>query len=90
MDEMDSGNISDVVKEFFIEGHKLTIYACYEPDFGWSLHVENETGLSTNWHEFFPSANEAIDTALRAINEEGVSEFTECKEFGYLQEDNNN
>ena len=89
MDEIASNECKAVEKDLYIEGHKLTICTNYEHDYGWSLYVENEKGLRTNWHEFFSSVDEAINTALKAINEEGVDEFLGNEEFGYLYDDNN-
>ena len=87
MDDLASNDNKTVVKELFIDGHQLTICACNEHELGWSLSVKNEKGVSTNWHNFFPSASDAIDIALKTINEEGIEEFMGYEDFGYLYED---
>ena len=89
MDGIGNKENSDVEKELYIDGHKLTIKTCYEQDFGWSLSVVNEKGVSSNWQEFFPSAHDAIEAALKVINEEGIDEFMGYDGFGYLYEDKN-
>ncbi|MDZ7662721.1 hypothetical protein [Thiohalophilus sp.] len=86
MDDV-SNNSKDVEKKLYIEGHLLTVHACFEGDSQWSLSVQNEKGVTTHWDENFSSAQNAINTALKAINEEGVDEFMAYDYFGYLHED---
>lgn len=46
----------------------------------------NTLGVSSNWTEFFPSADEAIREGLEAIKTEGVEAFTDIEGFDYLLE----
>lgn len=82
-----SKNSKDVSKELYIEGHLLTVHACFEGESQWSLSVQNEKGVTTHWDDCFSSAQDAINAALKAINEEGVDEFMAYEYFGYLYED---
>ena len=52
----------------------------------WSLAIENEHGVRTVWHHKFVSASAAIDAGVRAIEEEGITSFTEMQDFQYLIE----
>ena len=48
----------------------------------WSLSIENEHGVRTNWDEFFDSPEEALQAGRRAIELEGVGEFVKVNVFG--------
>lgn len=87
MDVYRNNDDTEVIKELHIQGHILTVCAFYEEEFGWFLSVQNEKGVMTNWVESFSTAEEAINTGLKAINEEGVDEFMACDDFGYLYGD---
>lgn len=43
----------------------------------WLLEVEDETGGSTVWDDPFETDQEALDAALKAIDEEGIGGFAE-------------
>ena len=53
----------------------------------WELSVENGRKIRTTWDEFFPSAEAALTAGLKAIESEGLAEFTDIEGFGYLRED---
>lgn len=89
MDDDNEKHDSEVSKELFIDGFHLTLYAVFEIDCGWFLTIQNDKGVNTNWTDCFPSAEEAIDAGLKAINEEGVGEFVACDDFAYLYDGNN-
>ena len=61
----------------------LIIATCLAPN-KWSVGVQNDRGISSVWHELFDSAQIAIQTAMRAIDEEGVGEFVDIEGFEYL------
>ena len=67
-----------------IGGVQLEIIATATSENEWQLAVQNELGIFSVWHELFPSAQEAIDTALKAIEIEGVEESTDTEGFDYL------
>jgi len=69
-----------------MDGVRLEIIATRIDEREWMLSVINTLGVSSNWTEFFPSADEAIREGLEAIKNEGVEEFTDIEGFDYLQE----
>ena len=69
-----------------MDGVRLEIIATRIGDREWMLSVINTLGVSSNWTEFFPSAEEAIREGLEAIKNEGVEEFTDIEGFDYLKE----
>ncbi|MEQ8694909.1 MAG: hypothetical protein RIC85_06340 [Gammaproteobacteria bacterium] len=69
----------------FISGDvRLDIVVTKIGDKEWSVSVINELGVYSTWWEFFESADIALTTALQAIQEEGVQEFTSIEGFEYL------
>lgn len=82
-------NATEVTRELHIQGHVLTICAFYEDGSGWLLSIQNEKGVMTNWVEYFSTAEDAINTGLKTINEEGLEEFMACDDFGYLYDGDN-
>lgn len=90
MDVDRESGATEVTKELHIQGHILTVSAFYEGEAGWSLSIQNEKGIMTNWFDYFPTAEEAINAGLKAINEEGVDEFMAYEDFGYLYDDDAN
>ncbi len=89
MDVYRKSNGAEVTKELHIQGHVLTLYAFYEGGCGWLLSIQNEKGVMTNWIEYFATAEDAINTGLKAINKEGIDEFMVYDDFGYLYDDDN-
>ena len=69
-----------------MDGVRLEIITSQISEREWTLSVLNTLGVSSNWIEFFPSADEAIRKGLEAIKTEGVEEFTDIEGFDYLQE----
>jgi hypothetical protein len=69
------------------QGVRLEIIATPMPKGLWSLFVRNERGVMSNWYEFFETAEAAIETARKAIEEEGVEEFVSIEGFEYLDEE---
>jgi len=53
---------------------EICIYRLEETD--WSLEVVAEDGTSTVWNEPFKSDEEALEEALRAIEEDGIDSFS--------------
>lgn len=71
----------------FISGQtRLEIVATKVGDKEWSLSVINSRGIFSTWWEFFDSPDTAISTAIQAIHEEGIQEFTDIEGFEYLDE----
>ena len=69
-----------------MNGVRLEIIATRLSESEWTLSVLNTLGVSSNWTEFFSSADEAIREGLEAIKTEGVEAFTDISGFDYLQE----
>jgi len=69
-----------------IDGTRLLIVATFNGPSDWSLRVENERGIRSEWYESFASAEAAIEAAQAAILEEGIAEFVDVKGFEYLDD----
>jgi len=74
------------IQSVIMDGVRLEIIATRLSEREWALSVLNTLGVSSNWIDFFPSADEAIREGLEAIKTEGVEEFTEIEGFDYQQE----
>ena len=74
------------IQSVVMDGVRLEIIATRIGEREWMLSVINTGGVSSNWTEFFPSADEAIRDGLEAIKTEGVEAFTDIEGFDYLQE----
>ena len=75
---------AEMYKEILIGGTKLIVIASRINSYEWKVSVQNEYGISSNWTEYFPSAQLAIDTAVKAIENEGVEAFLDKEGFEYL------
>jgi hypothetical protein len=67
---------SDITKEIEKDGSKVTIeiYKA-EEEGGWILEIVDEGWNSTIWDDLFPSAKDALDAGIKAINEDGIQSF---------------
>ena len=69
----------------FISGNvRLDIVVTQMGEKEWSLSVINERGIFSTWWEFLECPDIAIRTALNAIQDEGIEEFTTIEGFEYL------
>ena len=75
---------NDVRKVVTVDDVRLLIVATCLAPMEWSVRVENERGIRSEWHEFFGSAETAIQIAQKVIDEEGVAEFVDIEGFEYL------
>lgn len=73
-------------KEVLKDGAKLIVIARKVEKDKWQLLVQNEYGISSNWLDFFPSAQLAIDAGVNAIEEEGIEPFIDTEGYEYLFE----
>lgn len=80
--EVDAVLFMEVVKR----GVKLIVIARKIEKEQWQLSVQNEYGISSNWFEFFPSAQIAIDMGVNTIEKEGIEPFVETEGYEYLFE----
>ena len=71
----------EISKEIEKDGQKVKIEVIRDADAGgWILEIVDEQWNSTVWGETFPSAKEAIEAGIRAIEEEGIAAFIEDEE----------
>jgi hypothetical protein len=73
-----------LVVEVPIDGELLTVIAQKISNRERARAVQNEFGLNSNWDEFFPTAQQAIDAGIYAIENEGAQEFTSIEGFERL------
>ena len=65
----DISEIEDAIltKEVLKDGVKLIIIASKSGADDWQLSVQNEYGITSNWLEFFPSSQLAIEAGVFAV-----------------------
>ena len=73
-------------KEVIQGGAKLIVIARKIEKEQWQLSVQNENGISSNWLEYFPSAQLAIDAGIDTIEKEGIEQFIDAEGYEYLFE----
>lgn len=49
-----------------------------DDDPGWILEVQDHKGGSTVWDDRFDTDQEALDEAMRAIDEDGINSFADA------------
>ena len=86
MERVTEFHMDELAVEVNKNGIKLTVLAMKMEEEQWQLSVLNECGIFTNWTEYFPTAQMAIETGINAIENEGVDSFVEIEGFEYLFE----
>jgi len=66
---------SDITKEIEKDGLKVTITVYKADEGGWILEIVDEGWNSTVFDDLFPTAKEALDAGIKAIEEEGIQSF---------------
>ena len=66
---------SEITKEIEKDGFKVTIEVHKADEQGWRLEIVDEGWNSTLWDDLFPTAKEALDAGIMAIEEEGIQSF---------------
>ena len=66
---------SDITKEIEKDGLKVTITVYKADEGGWILEIVDEGWNSTVFDDLFPTAKEALDAGIKAIEEEGIQAF---------------
>ena len=66
---------SEILKEIEKDGFKVKIEVHKADKDGWILEIVDEQWNSAVWDEIFPSAKEALDAGIKAIEEEGIQSF---------------
>ena len=86
MERVTEFHMDELAVEVNKNGIKLTVLAMKMEEEQWQLSVLNECGIFTNWTEYFPTAQMAIETGINAIENEGAESFVEVEGFEYLFE----
>lgn len=86
MEKVIEFQMDELSVEVIKEGIKLIVIAGKMEEGEWQLSILNEFGIFTNWVEFFSTAEQAIETGINAIENEGVSSFIGIEGFEYLLE----
>ena len=86
MERVTEFHMDELAVEVNKNGIKLTVLAMKVEEEQWQLSVLNECGIFTNWTEYFPTAQMAIETGINAIENEGAESFVEVEGFEYLFE----
>lgn len=73
-------------KDVLKDGTKFIVIARRVEKSEWQLSVRNEYGISSNWLEYFASAQLAIDTGVNTIEKEGIEPFMDTEGYEYLFE----
>ena len=66
---------SALQQTYSANGQSVEIHIYRMPDTNWSLEVVDVGGNSTVWEDLFPTDQEALDTALEEMEEEGIEAF---------------
>jgi uncharacterized protein len=66
---------SPLEQQFTQDGQSLEICIYKSDGSSWALEIIDAGGTSTVWDEQFDTDQEALDAALRAINEDGIEAF---------------
>jgi len=69
------------------DGKILVVLATKIEKERWQVAILNEYGISTNWLKYFSTAQLAIETAITAIDEEGMEPFMDTEDFECLFEE---
>lgn len=86
MERVSEFHMDELAVEVNKDGIKLIVIAMKIEEEQWQLSVLNEYGIFSNWFEFFPTAQSAVETGIKAIENEGVESFIEIEGFEYLFE----
>ena len=66
---------SDITKEIEKDGLKVIIEVYKSPVGGWILEIVDDGYNSTLWEDQFPTAKDALDAGMKAIEKEGIQAF---------------
>lgn len=69
---------SPLEREVTVDGTSVSIFIYRgEPENTWLLEIEDHLGGSTVWDDRFPTDQEALDEALKTIEQDGIESFTQ-------------
>ena len=66
---------SDITKEIEKDGLKITIEVYQSAGDGWILEIVDDGYNSTLWEDQFPTAKDALDAGMKAIEKKGIQAF---------------
>jgi hypothetical protein len=72
MQDDDQLVISPLCRSVKSKRHKVQVDIYRGPDTGWTLEVVDKFNNSTVWDDLFATDQEALDEALRTIQDEGI------------------
>ncbi len=75
MRDADTPRISPLSRTVSRDGYSVQIDIYEDVNGGWLLQVVDLCGNLTGWNELFETDRAALDEALRAIEEEGITSF---------------
>ena len=83
MDNINGFVEDELCREISKDGATLKVISTRICEGEWQLAILNEKGVSTNWYEFFSTAQLAIEAGIEAIEKEGIKEFVDVEGFEY-------
>ncbi|OGA26183.1 MAG: hypothetical protein A3I02_07530 [Betaproteobacteria bacterium RIFCSPLOWO2_02_FULL_67_26] len=69
--------LSELSRTFEQDGWKLAVEIYKDRSGKWMLQVFDERNTGTHWIEPFDTEQQALDEALKVIEEEGIEAFSE-------------
>ena len=66
---------SPLQQTYIASGKRVDIQIYRMPDTGWSLEVVDVYNNSTVWDDLFETDQEAFDTVMKELQEEGIDAF---------------
>ena len=72
------------VQTVIANGVKLEVVARETSENEWELAILNPLGIWWVWYEPYPTAQEALEAGLKAIDDEGAEAFMDIEGFEYF------
>ena len=66
---------SPLQQTYIANGQRVEIHIYRMPDTDWSLEVVDVCGNSTVWDDLFKTDQQAFDTVMKELQEEGIEAF---------------
>ena len=66
---------SNLKREIEQDGFKITMVVYKADEGGWILEIVDEGWNSTLWDDLFPTAKDALEEGIKAIEEDGIQSF---------------
>jgi len=86
MENISGINEDELCWEISKNGITLKVISTKIGEGEWQLVILNEQGVSSNWLEFFSTAQLAMEAGIEAIEKEGVKTFVNIEGYEYLNE----